>query len=137
MELWSWVVDFFEFFGGVIALFLLFFGWKLITGSDTAWGMIRWMRGRRNNGYRSGGGNEGDYYRNDDSGYNSGNPNQYSSDYSNSSNEESEDSGQYQGLNGTGEFAVNGSFDEPLDYSNPNMYPVMDSFDSNSDENKW
>lgn len=40
----------------------------------------------------------------------------------------------YDGLNGTGDYIMNGSHDEQLDFSNPNHYPIIDSYDHNIDE---
>lgn len=41
----------------------------------------------------------------------------------------------YDGVDGTGDYIMNGSYDDSLDFSNPSHYPIIDSYDNNIDEN--
>lgn len=54
--------------------------------------------------------------------------------YSYNQHDESDSSRKYDGLHGTGDYIMNGSHDEQLDFSNPNHYPIIDSYDNNIDE---
>lgn len=76
------------------------------------------------------------HYRTNGSGYNgnsmfqSDDDNEYSFNHQNDPNS----SRKYDGLHGTGDYIMNGSYDEQLDFSNPNHYPIIDSYDNNIDE---
>lgn len=61
--------------------------------------------------------------------------------YSHAQYHDEDSSRNYDGVNGTGDYIMNGSYDEQLDFSNPNHYPIIDSYDNNINEdnptNPW
>lgn len=133
MELFSWITDLIEFLGitGIIILFSAIYMIRQRWGGRFTFsrtdGRITFNRTNRYNGH----------YQSNGNGY-SGNSTFHSNDnnqYSHTQYEDDDSSNQYNGPHGTGNYVMNGSYDEELDFSNPNHYPIIDSYDNNIDEN--
>lgn len=111
MELFNWIGDLIWFFRDIIILAVIVIIFNLLTRK------LRF-------------GNRMYYDDNNDHSYaNQNNGHNYS--YSHYHDDDENSGNNYDGLTGTGDFIMNGSMDDDLDFSNPNHYPIIDSYDNN------
>ena len=139
MELFSWITDLIEFLGisGLIVLFsATYLIRKRLTGRfNSSRNNGRISFNRTNGNYRNNYSRNHDGYQEGEYNYNQSHMNHgdYELPYAHAQETNENSQRNYEGVNGAGEFVMNGSFDE-FDITNQNHYQALDSFDNNIDE---